>query len=317
MARLAPTILLPSGSKLPALGLGTWKSEPGKVYEAVKTAIEAGYRHIDCAFGYNNEGEVGRAIEEMINRKVVERKDLWITSKCWNTYHSKTKAIECCQISLKNLRVDYLDLYLIHWPMGYKEGGDVFPKNEKGEFEYSDVDYLETWEALEELHSKGLVRNIGLSNFNSEQITRVLGVAKIKPNVLQVECHPYLNQSQLLEFCKKNDIVMIAYSPLGSPDRPWAKPDDPLLMEEPTIKAIAEAHGKSPAQVLLRYQVDRGLAVIAKSVTKERIISNFEIFDFTLTPGEIKSIDGLNCNRRLLHLSWIANHKYYPFHAPF
>lgn len=317
MAAPVPTVTLSSGAKMPILGLGTWKSEPNKVYEAVKIAIDAGYRHIDCAFAYNNETEVGRAIEEKIKEGAVDRKDLWITSKCWNTYHSKSRAMECCQLSLKNLRLDYLDLYLIHWPFGYKEGGEMFPKNEKGDFEYSDVDYLETWEALEECHSKGLIRNIGCSNFNSEQLTRLLGAAKVKPTVLQVECHPYLNQSQLIEFCKNNNIVVTGYSPLGSPDRPWAKPGDPLLMEEPAIKAIAEAHGKTPAQVLIRYQIERGVVVIPKSVTKERIISNLQVFDFKLTPEEMKTIDGFNRSHRFLHLSWIGTHKYYPFHAPF
>ncbi|CAN7992050.1 unnamed protein product [Ixodes pacificus] len=198
-----------------------YQSEPGKVYEAVKNAIDAGYRHIDCALAYQNEDEVGRAIEEKIKEGVVERKDLWVTSKCWNTFHSKSKVLECCQLSLKRLRLDYLDLYLMHWPFGYQEGGDIFPRNQAGDILFSDVDYLETWEGMEECYEKGLVRDIGLSNFNSEQIMRVLKAAKVKPVMLQVECHPYLNQSQLIEFCKKLDIKVTGYSPLGSPDRPW------------------------------------------------------------------------------------------------
>ncbi|KAG0413930.1 hypothetical protein HPB47_008932, partial [Ixodes persulcatus] len=248
MAAKTPFVTLSSGRQVPVVGLGTWKSEPGKVYEAVKNAIDAGYRHIDCALAYQNEDEVGRAIEEKIKEGVVERKDLWVTSKCWNTFHSKSKVLECCQLSLKRLRLDYLDLYLMHWPFGYQEGGEIFPRNQAGDMLFSDVDYLETWEGMEECYEKGLVRDIGLSNFNSEQIMRVLKAAKVKPVMLQVECHPYLNQSRLIEFCKKLDIKVTGYSPLGSPDRPWAKPGDPSLMEEPAIKEIAQAHGKTPAQ---------------------------------------------------------------------
>ncbi|KAL3195044.1 hypothetical protein MRX96_016001 [Rhipicephalus microplus] len=274
MASKVPLVTLSSGYKIPTIGLGTWKSQAGQVYEAVKTAIDTGYRHIDCAFAYQNEEEVGRAIEDKIKDGTVEREDLWITGKCWNTYHSRSKVFECCELSLKKLRLEYFDLYLIHWPMGYQEGGDMFPRNENGDFIFSDVDFLETW---------------------------------------AIECHPYLNQSELIDFCKKHNIAVTAYSPLGSPDRPWAKPGDPLLMEEPAIKAIAEAHGKTPAQVLIRYQIERGVIVIPKSVTKERIISNFNVFDFKLTQKEMETINGFNRNHRFLVLSWISSHKYYPF----
>lgn len=317
MASKVPSVTLSSGRQIPLVGLGTWKSPPGKVYEAVKTAIDAGYRHIDCAFAYQNEEEVGRAIEDKIKDGTVERKDLWITSKCWNTYHSKERVLECCNLSLKKLRLEYLDLYLIHWPFGYQEGSEIFPRNDAGDMLFSDVDYVETWEAMEECYRKGLARDIGLSNFNSEQITRLLGVAKVKPVMLQVECHPYLNQKELIDFCKGHGIHVTGYSPLGSPDRPWATPEDPLLMDEPGIKEIASSHGKSPAQVLIRYQVERGIIVIPKSVTKERIISNLDVFDFTLSPEEMKTIDKFNRNGRLLVLAAAKDHKHYPFNVPF
>ncbi|XP_077505841.1 aldo-keto reductase 1B-like [Amblyomma americanum] len=313
MTSKVPFVKLSSGYKIPTIGLGTWKSQVGQVYEAVKIAIDAGYRHIDCAFAYQNEEEVGRAIADKIKDGTVERKDLWITGKCWNTYHSRSKVFECCELSLKKLCLDYFDLYLMHWPMGYQEGGEMFPKNEAGDFIFSDVDYLETWAAMEECVEKGLVRSIGVCNFNKDQLLRLLGAAKIKPAMLQVECHPYLNQSDLINFCKEHDVAVTAYSPLGSPDRPWAKAGDPLLMEEPAIKAIAEAHGKTAAQVLIRYQIERGVIVIPKSVTKERIISNLDVFDFKLTPKEMETINGFNRNHRFLHLSWISSHKYYPF----
>lgn len=315
MTSKVPLVTLSSGHKIPAIGLGTWKSQAGQVYEAVKVAIDAGYRHIDCAFVYQNEEEVGRAIADKINDGTVERNDLWITGKCWNTYHSRSKVFECCELSLKKLCLDYFDLYLMHWPMGYEEGGDVFPKNEAGDFIFSDVDYLETWAAMEECVGKGLVRSIGVCNFNKDQLIRLLEAAKIKPAVLQVECHPYLNQSDLVNFCKEHDVAVTAYSPLGSPDRPWAKPGDPLLMEESAIMAIASAHKKTAAQVLIRYQIERGVIVIPKSVTKERIISNLDVFDFKLTPEDMETINGFNRNHRFLNLAWVGSHKYYPFHG--
>lgn len=309
-----PTITLSTGYKVPVIGLGTWKSEPGKVEQAAKIAIDAGYRHIDCALVYENENEVGRAIEAKISDGTVCREDLWITSKLWCTYYSRARAVECCQLSLKLLGLKYLDLYLMHWPFGYKEGSELFPRDATGEVINSDADYVEVWKGMEDCVAKGLVRSIGVCNFNKQQMTRLLESATVKPSVLQVECHPYLNQGELLSFCKKHNIVLTAYSPLGSPDRPWAKPDEPVLLEDPAIKSIAEAHGKTAAQVLLRYQVERGVIVIPKSVTKERIISNFNIFDFKLSPEEMKTIDGFNRNFRFVTAPWSLKHKYYPFH---
>ncbi|XP_023242820.1 aldose reductase-like isoform X1 [Centruroides sculpturatus] len=317
MAGRVLRVQLSNGYKIPAIGLGTWKSKPGEVQQAVKDAIDAGYRHFDCAFAYQNEAEVGDAIQEKISDGSVKRDDLFITSKCWNTFHSKDKVFECLNKSLSSLKLDYLDLYLIHWPLGYKEGGELFPKDETGKFLYSDVDYLETWKAMEECHKKGLVRSIGLSNFNSVQIKRICSNATIKPVMLQVECHPYLTQCPLLEFCKSLDIKVTAYSPLGSPDRPWAKPDDPQLLEEPKIKEIAKKYNKSSAQVLLRFQVQRGVIVIPKSVTKERIISNIQLFDFELTPEEMETIGGFNRDYRVCHLAWSKDHPHYPFSIPF
>lgn len=304
MSEKTPLVNLSNGKSVPIVGLGTWKSKPGEVKQAVKDAIDAGYRHFDCAFIYQNENEIGEALQEKIGDGSVKREDLFITSKCWNTFHSRDKVFECLKKSLSLLKLDYLDLYLIHWPLGYKEDGELFPKDENGKFLYSDIDYLETWKAMEDCHKKGLVRSIGLSNFNSVQIKRICSNATIKPVMLQVECHPYLTQSSLIEFCKDLNIAVTAYSPLGSPDRPWAKPDDPQLLEEPKIKEIGNKYNKSSAQVLLRYQVQRGVIVIPKSVTKQRIISNIQLFDFELTPEEMETITSFNRNYRVCHLSW-------------
>ena len=183
---MAKTVKLYNGNEMPVLGLGTWKSPVGQVYEAVKIAIEAGYRHIDCAFIYGNEKEIGKALSEVIQSGKVKREELFITSKLWNTYHSKKNAAKCLEQTLNNLRLDYLDLYLIHWPTGYQEGGELFPKDSQGNVSFSDVDYLESWHELENFVDQGKVKSIGLSNFNSQQIDRIIQNSKIQPAVDQV-----------------------------------------------------------------------------------------------------------------------------------
>jgi len=314
---VGPAVKLNNGKSFPVLGLGTWKSQPGQVTQAVKDALDLGYRHIDCAYVYGNEAEVGEAIKTKIAEKVVKREDLFVTSKVWNTFHSRDNVFKLLKETLQNLGLTYLDLYLIHWPMGYKENaGTLFPKD--GEtWLFSDVDYLETWKAMEDAVKQGLVRAIGLSNFNSQQIDRVIAAAEIKPAVLQVEIHPYLNQQKLIDFCKSRNIVVTAYSPLGSPDRPWAKPDDPLLIEDPRVVQIAKKYNKTPAQILLRYPIDRGVTVIPKSVTKERIKQNADLFDFKLEAADITALNALDANGRALHEGWASTHKYYPFNIEF
>ncbi|XP_026331557.1 aldose reductase-like [Hyposmocoma kahamanoa] len=289
------------------------KSPPGEVTQAVKDAIDIGYRHIDCAYVYGNEKEVGEAINVKIKEGVVKRKDLFITSKLWNTFH-RPDLVKCAlQKSLENLNLQYLDLYLIHWPQAYKEGGDNFPSDADGKVQFSDVDYVDTWKALEPLVDEGLTKSIGVSNFNSKQLTRVLEIARIKPVTNQVECHPYLNQQRLKEFCEARGVTITAYSPLGSPDRPWAKPGDPQLMDDPKLKAIADRLGKTVAQVLIRYQIDRGNIVIPKSVNKGRISSNFDVFDFKLSQEDLDLINSFDCNGRLVPMTSSSGHKYHPF----
>lgn len=310
----SPLVTMSHGRTIPLVGLGTWKSKPGEVYQAVKDAIlEGGYRHIDCAFVYQNEEEVGKALTEVILSGAVKREDLFITSKCWNTFHSTHLVPEAIQKSLKALQLDYLDLYLIHWPFGYQEGGSIFPQDANGVSITSDVDYLDTWKGMEEVHGKGWTKAIGLSNFNVDQTKRVLAAAKVRPVCNQVECHPYLAQNELIEFSKKEGITIVAYSPLGSPDRPWAKAGDPSLLEDPALVEIAKNHNKSTAQVLIKWQAQRGVVVIPKSVTKSRILSNIDIFDFELTPQEMKTVGSFDRGHRFVPLEWCKGHKYYPF----
>ena len=304
------TINLTKDKEIPLLGLGTWKSKPNEVYEAVKYAIlEAGYRHIDCAFAYQNEHEVGRALKEILESGRVKREELFITTKCWNVFHSTHLVKESLRRSLADLQLDYVDLFLIHWPFGYQEGGSDFPRDENGVSIKSDVDYIDTWKGMEECVALGWTKTIGLSNFNSEQITRVLSMAKIKPVCNQVECSPYLTQEKLIQFCREKEIVVVAYSPLGQGNNE--------LLKEPIIQDIAWKYSKTPAQVILRWMIQRNVPVIPKSVTPSRINSNNDIWDFELTSLEMDLIGLLNRGLRFTTIDHAKNHKYYPFNAPF
>jgi aldehyde reductase len=317
MAKQIPNVRLNSGFDMPIFGLGTWKSKPGEVTEAVKNAIDVGYRHIDCALVYQNESEVGAAIQDKIAAGVVKREDLFITSKLWNTFHKRDLVLECLKRSLKDLGLEYLDLYLIHWPMAFKEGDDLFPKDADDKMIFSDTDYTESWKGMEDAVKLGLVRSIGLSNFNSEQIKRVLDIATVKPAVNQVEVHPYLNQTKLVEFCKSHGIAVTGYSPLGSADRPWATPQDPKLLEDEQLIALGKKYNKTAAQVVLRWLVQRGIIAIPKSVQAKRLKENMDIFDFTLSDEDMAYVNTFDRNGRACHLTWNNHHPHYPFHAEF
>eukprot|EP00058_Branchiostoma_floridae_P001904 XP_002587392.1 hypothetical protein BRAFLDRAFT_96279 [Branchiostoma floridae] len=313
----APTVELPSGQQMPILGLGTSQAKPKQVAESVKIAIDAGYRHIDCALKYGNEAEIGAGLKAKFDEGVVRREHMFITSKLWNTFHHPNDVEEAVKKSLRSLGLDYLDLYLIHWPMAYRRGDSLLPEDGEGRMMWDDIHFTDTWKALEACVESGLLRNIGLSNFNSKQIQAVIDVAKVKPAVLQVECHPYLNQKQLLEFAKQRGLVFTAFAPLGSPGRTRVKPGDPSIMEDPKLTPIAEKYGKSVAQVLLRWGVQRGTIVIPKSVTPARIQQNIRVFDFALTSEEMAMIDGLDIPHRFIHLDWVSHVPEWPFHQPF
>lgn len=296
------------------IGLGTWNSPPGVVAQAVRDAIDIGYRHIDCAHVYQNEHEVGDGIEAKIQDGTIKREDVFVTSKLWNTFHRPDLVEGALKVTLKNLKLDYLDLYLIHWPVAYKEGDELFPMGPDGQtFIFSDADYVDTWKAMEKLVDAGLVKNIGLSNFNTKQVQRVLDVARIKPTCNQIECHAYLHQSKLTAFCTENGIIVTAYSPLASPARPWVKQDDIVLLNDPNLKAIAEKHGKEPAQILIRYQIQLGHVVIPKSVTRSRIASNFDVFSFGLDGDDMKQLASLERNERICPEFGAFGHPHHPF----
>lgn len=288
---MASSVDIGRGLKMPTVGLGTWKSKPGEVERAVKTAIDIGYRHIDCAFAYGNEAEVGSAITEKISEGVVKREDLFVVSKLWNTYHAPADVRKNVLMSLELLKLKYLDLYLIHWPTAWKSGEEKFPKDENGNILYSDTHPTETYKAMEKLVEEGLVKHIGVSNFNREQIQHILDNATIRPATNQVEVHPYYNNSELVNFCQSKGVSITAYSPLGSADRPWADPNEPTLLEDQHLLILAKKYKKTPAQIVLRWLTQRNIIIIPKSITPARIKENLEIFDFALLKEDMAVID--------------------------
>ncbi|KAI4463663.1 aldo/keto reductase [Holotrichia oblita] len=309
-------ITLNNGHKMPVVGLGTYKSSPGVVRQAIIDAIEAGYRHFDCAWFYGNETEIGDALREIISSGKVKREDLFITSKLWNNFHRKEKVVLMLKETLSYLKLDYIDLFLVHWPFAFKENGPLWPITE-GADAYSDTDYLETWEGMEECVKKGYAKSIGISNFNSEQIDRLLKYCKIKPAVNQVEANPNLNQKKLTKFCKEREIVITAYCPLGRVGEAAERGFPTPTVLDPKVAEIGEKYNKTPAQVVLNYLISLGMVVIPKSVTKSRIIENINVFDFQLNPEELAYLDSCNKDSRVCSLDMFQDHKYYPFNLEF
>ena len=300
---------LTSGRALPTVGLGLWKVAPRDTARVVREALQAGYRHLDCACDYGNEKQVGEGIRQALDAGHCRREDLWITSKLWNTYHAPEHVRPACERSLTDLGLDYLDLYMIHCPIAqkfvpfeerYPPEWITDPAADTPRVELAPVPQAVTWQAMEDLVTQGLAREIGVCNFGTSLLRELLAGARVAPAVLQVELHPYLAQEKLLRFCHEAGIAVTGFSPLGAQSYfslDMAKPEDSVLAD-PLIVSIARAHGRTPAQIVLRWAIQRGTAVVTKTSRTDRLAENLALFDFVLSSDEMRAICSLDRQRR-------------------
>ncbi|VEU20461.1 DEKNAAC101251 [Brettanomyces naardenensis] len=296
------TLKLNNGATIPQVGLGTWRSPDDEGYNAVKSALKDGYRHIDTAKAYGNEEVVGRAVRDFIKESGVPRSEIFVTTKLWCTdFKDPVKAVKG---SLVRLGLDYVDLLLMHWPLPMPEGEGKFPTNPDGSrklIKFDEWNYLDTYRAMQKLVELKLTKAIGISNFNIPKIEAVLNDKDIHiaPAALQVELHPYLPQDELLAYCKKHGIVVEAYSPLGSAGAP--------LLKEKVLVDIAEKYGATPATIAVSWGVQRGSVILPKSVNPQRIAANLKIV--TLSEEDMDAVNSIQktTHKRLIDPDWGVN----------
>ncbi|KAJ6015523.1 hypothetical protein N7540_010114 [Penicillium herquei] len=286
---LGRTFKLNSGYEIPAVGLGTWLSKPNEVENAVEHALRSGYRHIDAAACYQNENEVGNGWK----KSGVPREEIFITSKLWNTHHHPDNVEEGLNKTLKDLQTDYVDLYLIHWPVAFEHTNETLTPTDPvtKRFRIADVPTANTWATLEKFVAAGKIRSLGISNFTIDATKKLLETAKIPPAVNQIEAHPYLLQPELTKYLIDNKILPVAYSPLGNNIF-----NKPRVVDDPIVVEIAKKLNKDPAQLLISWAIQRGSAVLPKSVTPSRIESNFS--DFVIPDAEFEALNKLDRSER-------------------
>lgn len=296
-------------SQMASIGLGLWKIDKTDTAATVCDAIELGYRHLDSAADYGNEVEAGAGIAAAIDKGYCRRDELWVTSKLWNTYHRREHVRPACERTLSDLGVDYLDLYLVHFPIAlkfvpfqqrYPPEWLFDPDATHARMEIDAVPLAETWQAMEELVQAGLVRQIGVCNYNSGLLHDLMAYANIKPAMLQIESHPYLTQDHLLRLAGDLGVAVTAFSPLGAlsyVSLNMATNEDSVLLQAPVL-AAAERVQRTPAQIVLRWGIQRGAAIVPKTTRRERLKENIALFDFELNTDEMVAISALNDNRR-------------------
>ncbi|XP_054159737.1 1,5-anhydro-D-fructose reductase-like [Oppia nitens] len=275
------------------IGLGTFTITDEKLIKSViKDGLEIGYNHIDTSYFYMNEQYIGQQLRQIFSRpnSPIKRRHIFVTSKLWNTYHSRKKVTEGLMLSLKRLNIKYLDLFLIHFPFGFEEGGEDLPLTPENTSRDSNISVVETWKGMEDVYRKGLVKSIGVSNFNVDQLCRLITQCQIKPVVNQIEINPYLTEEDLVSFCQSRGIQVVAYSPLSKANQ--------TLLNEPILVNISNKYNKTVAQVIMRWLLQRDIVVVPGTTKRSRLVENFNILDFKLTKNEMKSISGLNKNWR-------------------
>ncbi|MDT8346826.1 MAG: aldo/keto reductase [Flavobacteriaceae bacterium] len=296
------TITLHNGDLIPAIGLGTWKSKPEELYDAIINAVQMGYRHIDCAAIYANEHSIGKALKDLMTSGEIKRESLWITSKLWNNAHRAKDVAPALDQSLKDLKLDYLDLYLMHWPVAFKP--EVrYPQTAEEYLSLDEVPLAETWGALLRQKETQKVRHVGVSNFSIPKLQNIIDATGAIPAMNQVELHPYLQQDALLEFCNNQHIILTAYSPLGSRDRiPEMKAEnEPHLLQDPKVLELTEKLHASPAQVLIAWHLHRNCCVIPKSVNSGRQLENLESYQLTFTDEDLRLLKTIDRNFRFVN----------------
>ncbi|XP_075988397.1 aldo-keto reductase AKR2E4-like isoform X2 [Anticarsia gemmatalis] len=308
-----PTFKLNNGREIPALGYGTWLGldskmefsveDLPKMMEALSYAIDVGYRHVDTAHLYRVEPEVGQVVNRKIKEGVVKREEVFVTTKVWHHFHREADVEVSVRGSLRRMGLDYFDLVLMHWPMSITQDG----VDEK-------IDYLETWRGFENVLQKGLAKSIGVSNFNVEQIKRLLANCKVPPACNQVEINLNLGQKELVDLCQSHNIVVVAYSPFGTMVPSRAAPDSPEpKLNNPTMVALGKKHGKTVTQITLRYLYQRGIISIPKTVTKSRVLENASIFDFTLDNADMATLAAFDNGYRTVRPVFWQDYANYPF----
>ncbi|MEP2987527.1 MAG: aldo/keto reductase [Parasphingorhabdus sp.] len=294
---------------IPQIGFGFWKVAPEDCVDTLIEAVRAGYRHFDCAADYGNEAQVGEGLAKAIQQGLCGRDEVWVTSKLWNSFHAPQHVEAACQKSLDDLGIEQFDLYLIHFPIAlefvpieerYPPEWIFDPAANNPTMKQAQVPLHETWAAMEKLVDKGLTRHIGVCNYNSALIHDLMRYAKIKPYVLQIESHPYLAQEKLIRLAGQYDMQVTAFSPLGAlsyVELDMAGSQDSVL-KEPAVLMAAESHNKTPAQIVLRWGIQRNTSIIPKTKKPARMRENLDIVDFVLSDAEMKAISALNANRR-------------------